>query len=727
MISPRTLGLVANFLLVAVLGTSAAAGTLATWTGGGGNGLWTTSANWSGTAPVGGGTSSLTFAGTTQVTSTNDLVDLTIDSLSFTTTTTNFTLTGNRKLVSAALITTTATSAGNIGIGQIGDVIALGLQLVGSNTIATGAGHNLSVTGTIGGTGSLTFHGAAAVYLSGSNSYSGGTFINGGSIWTQAQSTATGLGDDNAFGTGTVTVSGSGSLLARNSIDLANTMVISGTGNSVNAGAIRGSFGAANQTATISGSVTLAANALIEAASSSAGDSGSKLVFTNVVDTAGNTLTLGPRVATSSATNGLVIEFAGGITGAGAVVVNGGSNATSGVRGIVLMSGSNSYTGGTTVTQGILRVTDANGIGTGPLTVNTSGLEINGVALQAGALSGSVNGRISSSTGGNATLVTTSTANSTYAGTIVNGTTGGTVGLTKSGSGSLTLSGSNGYTGTTRVDGGVLALGSSDALAGTGTIGFGGGTLQYSASNQVDYSSRITDSGSAISIDTNGQSITFASALAASNTAGLTKSGSGTLFLNGTNLFTGTTTVASGTLGGAGSVLGPVVVAGAAVLAPGASNPSTGVLGVGALLLSATDSRVVLNVTGTTAGTLYDQVSFAGSNKQMTYNGILDLSLAGSYADGTTFDLFSGFTSNTGHFTTLNFSAAGSPYDGLVFQQIGTSGIWETGRTLDNSQWLVFNENSGQLVVVPEPSSITLVGLAIVVTGWSYWRRRRSA
>jgi fibronectin-binding autotransporter adhesin len=725
----RRLSQVALLLVGATLAWApvASAGTLATWSGAGANGLWSTAGNWTGTAPVGSGTSSLTFAGTTNLTSTNDLSNLSIDSLSFTNTTTNFVLSGNAITLAAATISTTTT--GSTSIAQTGDILSLGMVLSGSNRAVTGAFHNLSFTGTIGGTGSLTYDGAASFYVSGNNSYSGGTFITGGSVWTSVQSPSTDPGDDHAFGTGTVIVSGSGSLLARNGINLANAIVISGTGNGNFAGAIRGSYGSGTSTSTISGSVTLAGNAQINSASSVASDTGSKLLFTNTVDIGSNTLTLVAQGNAQSQRS--FIEFTGDITGSGAVIVaNGTATATSGtlngqfVRGVVIMSSSNSYTGGTTLTRGVLRVTDANGLGTGPLAVNGNGLEIDGVALNAGALSGSSSGVISTTTSG--TLVTTSTTSTTYDGTIVNGTAGGLVGLTKAGSGSLTLTGSNGYTGTTRVDGGILALGSATALAGTGTIGFGGGTLQYSASNQVDYSARFADSGSAIAIDTNGQTVTFASAIAASNTAGLTKSGSGTLFLNGTNLFTGTTTVASGTLAGAGSVVGPVAVNAAAVLAPGATLPSTGVLGVGGLILSAADSRVVMAVTGTTAGTTYDQILFSGVSAPITYNGILDLSLSGSYATGTTFDLFEGFTANSGHFTTLTFAAAGSPYENLAFQQVGTSGVWKTGLAQDGVQYLVFNEGTGQLVVVPEPGTLAMVGMAVAMTAVGYWRRRRA-
>jgi len=124
--------------------------------------------------------------------------------------------------------------------------------------------------------------------------------------------------------------------------------------------------------------------------------------------------------------------------------------------------------------------------------------------------------------------------------------TGG--GLTKTGAGTLTLSASNGYTGATAINAGTLNLANANALAGGGNLTFGGGTLQYSATNQADYSARIANSGSAISIDTNGQTVSFASSLASSNTGGLTKLGAGTLALSAANNYRGGTTVTSGSL-----------------------------------------------------------------------------------------------------------------------------------------------------------------------------------
>jgi autotransporter-associated beta strand protein len=121
-------------------------------------------------------------------------------------------------------------------------------------------------------------------------------------------------------------------------------------------------------------------------------------------------------------------------------------------------------------------------------------------------------------------------------------------GLTKADPGILVLSGDNTYVGPTTIEGGTLRVGHNHALGVSGAIQFKGGSLQYTAANQVDYSARIANSTSPISIDTNGISTTYSSALAASNTGGLTKLGTGTLALAAANNYSGPTSVISGTL-----------------------------------------------------------------------------------------------------------------------------------------------------------------------------------
>jgi autotransporter-associated beta strand protein len=154
------------------------------------------------------------------------------------------------------------------------------------------------------------------------------------------------------------------------------------------------------------------------------------------------------------------------------------------------------------------------------------------------------------------TLQGSNTAANTFAGAIVNGS--GTAALTKAGSGKWVLSGANTFTGGVALNGGVLQVnatesaGTSGALGKSGTISFGGGTLQYSTANAYDYSSRFSKAANqAISVDTNGRNVTFATGLTSSggslslNDTSVTP---GTLTLSAANTYSGATNVTAGTL-----------------------------------------------------------------------------------------------------------------------------------------------------------------------------------
>lgn len=79
-----------------------------------------------------------------------------------------------------------------------------------------------------------------------------------------------------------------------------------------------------------------------------------------------------------------------------------------------------------------------------------------------------------------------------------------------------------------------------------------------------------------------------------------------------------------------------------------------------------------------------------------------------------------------GAFTGVNLTGASSgPYAGLSFADQG-GGVWQT-LNATNGQYLIFNENTGYLVVVPEPSTIAFAGIGIGMAGWSAWKKRRLA
>ena len=153
----------------------------------------------------------------------------------------------------------------------------------------------------------------------------------------------------------------------------------------------------------------------------------------------------------------------------------------------------------------------------------------------------------------------TTAGNATFTGAIGNLSGGNVVNVNILGPNTLTLAGNSTYTGTTTLSGGIVNVGTSDTgssgpLGKSGPIVLAGATLQYSASNQYDYSGRFsTAANQAYNVDTNGQSVTWASGLTSTGGA-LTKLGSGMLTLSGPNSYTGATTISNGTLSAASIV-----------------------------------------------------------------------------------------------------------------------------------------------------------------------------
>ncbi|MCR2216619.1 autotransporter outer membrane beta-barrel domain-containing protein [Salmonella enterica] len=387
-----------------------------------------------------------------------------------------------------------------------GTLVASNVEALGTGDVTDNATLEMNTGGdfinNIGGTGRVEKSGDDALTLSGSNTYTGGTTINDGTL------IATSV---DALGSGDVTDNAVLELNTGGDFDNA----ISGSGQVVKSG---------DETLTLSGTNSYTDGTLI---------SGGTLVATNL-----------EALGTGDVTNNATLElntggdFINNIGGTGRVEKSGDETLT--------LSGSNTYTGGTLISGGTLVATNVEALGTGDVTDNAV-LELNTGGDFINNIGGT--GRVEKS--GDDTL-TLSGSNSYTGGTLISGgtlvatnvdalgsgdvtdnatlelNTGGTFDNAISGSGqvvksgdeTLTLSGANSYTGGTLISGGTLVATSVEALG----------------------SGDVTDNA-VLELNTGG---TFDNAISGSGQ--VVKSGDKTLTLSGANSYTGGTTISGGTL-----------------------------------------------------------------------------------------------------------------------------------------------------------------------------------
>ena len=450
-------------------------------------------------------------------------------------------------------------------------------------------------------------------------------------------------------------------------------------------------------------------------------------------------------IANLNITGGTVTIGTG--TGTAINMANAGTGRT--VTSSIVLTG-----GSVTVTGNIIRT---GGAGTENETLTLSGSDLNMSGNSIGTAGANINFAVES-------------------GTLQNlGEFNGGAVLTKTTAGTLIMQGSNTYTGGTAINDGVVQVNSAGALGSTGNVSFGGGTLQFTANNTTDYSDRILSSGSAITIDTNSQSVTFATALANTNTGGLTLSDThgtpgkltlaaaagndfignttvtaGTLLANNTSgsaTGAGTVTVNGGVLGGSGIIAGNTAINATGVLAAGGAASAAGTLTLqGDLLLAGStgspETRLSFDFTHAT-GNAGGEVSLTG-DWWSTYSGTLLSGNGGQTNDLVNLTASSGtpvLTWDTGGKVSLNQLGstytwilgdvlnlldwttsynAGGPISGTFntttdfdLPSLGGGLVWDTSRFM----------STGAIAVTPEPSRVLLLMVGLLAL---FFRRRRS-
>ncbi|EGQ2375816.1 fibronectin-binding autotransporter adhesin ShdA [Salmonella enterica] len=354
--------------------------------------------------------------------------------------------------------TLTADHADSLGTGAVAN----------SGVLQVGEGE---LENTLSGSGSLVKTGTGELTLSGDNTYSGGTTITGGTL-TADHADSLGSGDiDNSgvlkVGEGDLenTLSGSGSLVKTGTGELTlsggndysgGTTIIGGTltadhadslgtGAVANSGVLQVGEGELENTLSGSGSLVKTGTGELTLSGDNSYSGGTTII--------GGTLTAdhADSLGTGAVANSGVLQVGEGelentLSGSGSLVKTG--------TGELTLSGDNSYSGGTTIDDGVLIADHADSLGTGAVANN-------GV-LQVGE------------------------------GELKN-TLSGTGSLVKIGTGELTLSGDNTYSGGTTIDDGVLIAANVNALS-VGDVD-NSGTLMLDANGAFELANITTHTG----------------------------------------------------------------------------------------------------------------------------------------------------------------------------------------------------------------------------------------
>ncbi len=622
-----------------------------------GSGDWSKNTNWTPTVFPNGINDVATFpnlGGTTRTVTVDG--NFTVGTLDFTSTD-DYTIAaigGNFLTLQAGVSATINTVSG--GANMISTSMALSSPVV-HNIAPIGS---ITISGAMSGPGGYVKAGAGLVTLSGINTYVGGTTIAGGTLSL--------LGSGSLLSTGTVNLSTGGSVFNISSITTSTTI-----------GDLSG-------------------------------------VASSTVNLGSKTLIFGTAT--------LSTPFAGNIVGGSGSVVKQGS-------GTVILTGLNTYSGGTTINAGTLSLSGSGSLlSTGAVSVSsaTSVFDISGTT--SGTMIGDLSGASSSTVNlGSKTLTFgTATPSTPFAGNIIGG--GGSI--IKQGSGTVILTGTNTYSGGTTINAGTLRLSGSGSLFSTGAVNVNSATSVFDISGTTSGTMIGDLSGVASSsVNLGSKALTFGTATPSTPFAGninggggsIIKQGSGTAILTGTNSYSGGTTISAGTLqGNTVSLQGNILDNANLVFDQGGAGTYSGsITGTGTLV---TQGAGPLNFIG--ASTLANQVTVSSGT----------LLINGSLAGGGPMIVSSGATLGGTGTITKNITIQGTLSPGnsigtinLVGAQVLTSGsmldieITPTTNDLVNVTGTMDIQSGATLRFIPDtgdyssPFTHTLIHTTAGVTG----------
>jgi autotransporter-associated beta strand protein len=424
-----------------------------------------------------------------------------------------------------------------------------------------------------------------------------------------------------------------------------------------------------------------------------------------------------------------------------------------GTGNTLTLSGSNTYTGATTISAGNLSISSVSALG------STSGLTLANATTLIYSGGAATLDRAISVTGGTGTLRNNGGALTLTGGLTKNGTTltldsgtfnVNTVGISGSATNSdlvidgatVNLNIANTYNGPTRIiDGGTLTANVTNALptstrtaisidaTGTGSSTLALGASQSIASLVGNTTSTVTLGTNTLTIGTASGNTTYAGRITGSSSSALVKDGASTQVLSGNNsAFTGTITVNSGTLtaatanaaggtsnviinnGGSFLVTADDAIGSSTNVTLGSGNTTAGLIfngnyngTVGALTLSA-DSIIDLGTDSVRV--IFASIAGLGSYNLSIWNWTGNAQYPGPAGGGTDQLVFTDASGFTNNLSKVSF------YGGAGTSLISTSGFL-TG-------------SPSEIVAVPEPSAIIAAILLLCGLGVQFFRTRKS-